>query len=309
MEDMWRRTLEAVQVIEAVAAASLQIFGLKRSEDGGIPYTTLDEALGAGTVEVGEVSKAGRVPHLKVINKGDAMLFIMAGEQLIGAKQNRVVNASTMLGPKGEWTIDVSCVERGRWGYVSRNFRGDNSSSHAKLRRMMLRKSSAAYRREGRPGSDQGAVWREVDRKLMMMGSRSPSAALHQAFADHRSKLDGALRELAAPAGCCGAVFAIGGRIAGVEFFDKPSTLSKLWPKLVNAYAIDALEEGEEAAINRDDVVRWLESSCEGHLERFKSPGLGEDFRFESDEAVGACLVVEDCPVHLELFPKLKDEA
>ena len=36
--------------------------------------------------------------------------------------------------------------------------------------------------------------------------------------------------------------------------------------------------------------------------EPFKSPGLGEDVRLEGPDLVGAGLVVEQTPVHVELF-------
>ena len=43
------------------------------------------------TVE--EVSEGGSVPNLFVENKGDIRVLFLEGEQLIGAKQNRVLNS------------------------------------------------------------------------------------------------------------------------------------------------------------------------------------------------------------------------
>jgi hypothetical protein len=39
------------------------------------------------------------------------------GEQLVGAKQNRILNMTVLVAAETEVTIPVSCVERGRWGY------------------------------------------------------------------------------------------------------------------------------------------------------------------------------------------------
>ena len=83
---------------------------------------TLDAALAAGTLTVTEVSEGGSVSHLLVVNEGELPVLIVDGEELVGAKQNRVLNTSVLLGAHGKYTVDVSCVERGRWAYRSRTF-------------------------------------------------------------------------------------------------------------------------------------------------------------------------------------------
>jgi hypothetical protein len=163
----------------------------------------------------------------------------------------------------------------------------------------------------GAPSSDQGEVWREVSRKLGAMGSFSSSSDLHQAYADHEGRLSFILGELPAPEGCCGAVFAFSGRIAGADLFDKPTTLTKLWNKLIRAYAIDALEvpEDQQATVTVAAVQEWLQSAGRAKMQPFKSPGLGEDVRLHGDHLVGAGLVVEEQPVHVELFAENEAKA
>src|SRR5262249_33858973 len=112
--------LRTLDVAAPRAVNGLQVFGLRSPGSNGLDYATLDDALAAGTLEVTEVSEGGSVPTLKVSNRADRMVFLMAGEQLIGAKQNRVLNASIMVGALTELPISVSCVEAGRWAYRSR---------------------------------------------------------------------------------------------------------------------------------------------------------------------------------------------
>ncbi len=305
MEMRLRELLDGVQVAEPVAVNGMQVFGLRWGADPGLTYTTLDEALETGTLEVSEVDEGGSVPEIKVINKGDVMVFLMAGEQLIGAKQNRVVNASMMVPAKGELPIPVSCVEAGRWGYRSRRFRSGGSSSHSKLRRMMSKDIGDSYRKGGRPRSKQGKVWAEIDRKMGKMGSRSDSGALEQAYEDHRGRLDEILDRARVPEDCCGVAFVCDGRLAGVDLFDKPATLKKLMPKLVKAYAIDAMEEAAAGRpVEPGAVQTWLHVGMEAPSEPFESPGVGQDVRIESKEVAGACLLVDERAVHFELFPE-----
>ena len=66
-------------------------------------------------IDGGEVSRGGSVPELKVVNKSDRMLLILDGEELVGAKQNRIVNTTILIAGNTATVIPVSCVEQGRW--------------------------------------------------------------------------------------------------------------------------------------------------------------------------------------------------
>jgi len=297
-------SLERVETSVAQSTYGLQVFALKWSCEDGLEYATLEEALQQKALEVSEVSEGGQVPTLKVINKSARMVFLMAGEELVGGKQNRVLNASMMVAAAGEMPVPVTCVEVGRWGYHSRRFSSGTISSHYNLRRMMSRQVSGSYRVAGTPQSEQGAVWGEVARKMHTMGSSSSSGALHDIYKDLDRKLEEVLKSLSVPTGSNGVAFAINGKITGADFFDKPETLAKLWPKLVKSYAIDALEQPMEKppALKPERITEWLKAATSARQEWFDSPGVGKDVRIEGDELTGATLIVQDRPVHLELF-------
>lgn len=297
-----RERLPQVRVGDPRESGGLQIFGLYWELPAGPDYRTLDEAVAAGSLEVCEVSTGGSVPQLKVVNKDDLAVFLMAGEHLQGGKQNRVLNASILIAGKSEVPIPVSCVERGRWAYRAGHFSGSGSSSHGALRKMMHSQVTHSYRSSGEARSDQGEVWREVDRKLTETGSHSDTAYLHKAYEDTEATLRPVLEQLVVPEGACGAVFAHGGKIVGLDLFDRPGTLTRLWAKLVRAYAIDARMASGAAAVTAEQVRSWLGAAASAKLERFASAGLGDDVRLEGPTLIAACLSVEDRPVHVEAF-------
>jgi hypothetical protein len=291
----------------------LRVFGLRWASDGGADYATLDESLAAGTLEVQEVSAQGSVPTLKVVNRSPLPVFLMSGEHLVGAKQDRVLNASLMVPANSETTVPVSCVEAHRWHDRSRSgkFASKQTMSHGHLRAMMSTQTQQGYRAEGSPTSDQGKVWREVERKLGAMGSKSPTQAFGQVYDDHSQRLEALVARFWVPEGCHGAAFAVNGQIVGADVFDRPETLEKLWVKLLRAYALDVLEP---VAANPDDpaqapaslsperVTTWLREAAVAKAEPYRSPGLGTDLRLSAPKLVGAGLIVDDHPVHLELF-------
>jgi hypothetical protein len=267
-----------LDVAEPSEHASLRVFGVRwRTAAQGPAYVTLDEALTANKLEVTELGEHGSVPQLKVVNRGDSRVFMMAGEELIGAKQNRVLNVSLITSA------------------------GTTSPRH--LRKLMSKQMHESYKTSASATSDQGAVWAAIRGKMQRMGSASPSAELHQVYRDYGKKLDSVLQSIAAPEGCSGAVFASGDRILGMDLFDRPGTLQKLWGKITRGYAIDALEEEEAPAkVTSEQVRAWLQSLSSTKVEMFKSPGVGDDVRLQGSKAHGGALVIDEQPVHVEVF-------
>jgi ARG/rhodanese/phosphatase superfamily protein len=298
-------TLKSVEVGGHQQYEALEVFHLRWASDGNaLDYLTLDEALEGKWIEVAESSENGAVPEIKIINRSNRMVFLMAGEQVIGCKQNRVLNASIMVSGNSEIPLPVTCVEGGRWGYKSPIFSSGYTSSHYHLRAMMDRQASQSYKFAGAPRTDQAAVWSEVSRKLSAVGSRSPSSELQAMYRDYDCKLAEAMKQLPAPEGFHGAVFTVAGRIAGADLFDKPETFRKLWPKLVRSSVIDSFEASTESPslTAMQDVAAWLERSTRATPTKYPSPGIGQDIRLEGQDMFGAGLVVEDHPVHVELF-------
>ena len=74
-------------------------------------------------MEVREKGSA-TVPELYLVNRSDSMVLVMGGEEVVGGKQNRMVNTSFLIGPKAEVDLAVTCLEQGRWRDVAPRCRG-----------------------------------------------------------------------------------------------------------------------------------------------------------------------------------------
>jgi hypothetical protein len=86
MNSMINELLQTAKVTVSRQQSGLQVFELQWPATPTLVYCTLDEAMSAGTLDVTEVSAEGSVPELKVERRSDVMTFLMAGEQVLGAK-------------------------------------------------------------------------------------------------------------------------------------------------------------------------------------------------------------------------------
>jgi len=110
-------------------------------------WLTLAEAGDAVTIE--EVSEAGAVPTLRLTCAADLPVLLLDGEELIGAKQNRVLNTTVLVAAHSRLTIPVSCVEPGRWAYRSRRFSSGDTSLYASVRAVKVAKVTESSARRG----------------------------------------------------------------------------------------------------------------------------------------------------------------
>lgn len=79
---------------------------------------------------------------------------MLEGEQIIGLKQNRIVNMSILIKENSELPVPVSCVEEGRWGVDNRRKKPySDSIASANLRArikedLMLREDTVLTKKE-----------------------------------------------------------------------------------------------------------------------------------------------------------------
>jgi hypothetical protein len=151
---------------------NLTIFPVLVEAERDLPYGLMAEALAMGILTIRE-KDGGEFPTLIATNTGIQGILILDGEQLIGAKQNRMTNRSIILPPNSITEIPVSCMEQGRWHFVGHEF--DPAPQHApsKVRRKAREtEARASYAAEARgPGARfsyrdlaqaQGEVWDEI---------------------------------------------------------------------------------------------------------------------------------------------------
>lgn len=297
-------TLTRLRVGQPIRHANLSMYPLLDDGLAEPPYATLDDALAAGSCRVSEVSEAGVVPELSFENLAVKPVLLLDGEELVGAKQNRVLNLTILVAGQLKITIPVSCVEQGRWRYRSTQFSSGGRKLYARARAVKMATVSASMAREGSRHSDQGRIWDEIAEKSSRMSVHSDTGAADALYDQQQDQL-GKFRAAFAPAsGQVGAVFAINGQIAGLELFDAQATFAKVMKKLVESYALDALDvDVPKASTVPPEIVHdFLQQIATAEPRTFKAVGVGNDLRVQTKRIVAAGLEAEGRIVHLSAF-------
>jgi hypothetical protein len=296
-------TLGRVTLEGAVSHRNLGVFPLLGEETGSPDYLILEEALDSGCTRVTEVSEAGSVPELKLVNECEQPVLLLDGEELVGAKQNRILNL-TILAPAGKATvIPVSCVEAGRWYHESAEFRSAARAHYSSGRARKAAQVSDSLRVSGSRRSDQGAVWDDIALKSGRMGAESRTHAAAAMYEAHRVNLEEFVEALPCRERQVGAVFTINGAVMGLDLFDNPATYARQAGKLVRSYALDAIDAREEEGSGTEEVARnFLAEAAAARQDRFPAVGLGEDVRLSGPRLTGAALEAEGRVVHLCAF-------
>ena len=299
----WQGRLAKLEIGKPKKHGGLCVYPLLGADCGRTAYTLLEDALASGTVTIKE-DGGGSVPTLTLTNTGAECVFLLDGEELLGAKQNRIVNTSVLAGPRSTLALPVTCVEAGRWRQDTAQFASGGSHYNARGRQRKVAEVSASLARSGRADSDQGRVWDDIGGKLQRLAVPSPTAALHDITTRYEADL-GAYADALSDAvpGQVGAVFALGREIVGADVFDRSRTLAGLLPKLAASYALDALEEtSTDAPPPAAVVAAWLASAARAETKIHPAVGLGRDLRLSGPKLSGAALEYEAVAVHLSLF-------
>jgi hypothetical protein len=159
------QTLESLQIAQAQHYGNLTLLPLVAAETATQPYLTLDEALERHLARITELTESGVVPELRFDNLSDQRILLLDGEELVGAKQNRVLNITILVAGHAQIVIPVSCVERGRWHHLSREFHSAKRALYARARAAKMEQVSFSCAANGSRRSDQSAVWADIEAK------------------------------------------------------------------------------------------------------------------------------------------------
>jgi hypothetical protein len=268
--------LRNVRVGEPLRFDALSVFPLFCQGESPLEYILSDEAMAQAAVLVSEVGEAGSVPEVFVENQGDTAVLFLEGEELTGAKQNRVLNTSVLVAARSRIKVPVSCIERGRWGYSSPRFRASRWHAPAKLRSVLRGTATAALHQGRSHRSHQGRVWRMVAEFQECLGVQSPTGSMADTFASHKERIHAFQENLRYVEGAAGLAVCLGKDVVCLDLFDKSSTCREVWDRLISGFALDAMERGTTEAADVPEFLDEHRSRLDA-MERGTTEAAGAD--------------------------------
>jgi len=293
------KSLEVGKGVSSGLITLFPVFGLDIGED----FVLLDEALKTGKFRIKEVSSYGEVPQVLVENELDKRVLILEGEELKGAKQNRMVNVTIYLEKRSRKTIPVSCIEAGRWRFYKEEFETADHLAHPRLRRIKIESFLSKPPEKRDFHADQSAVWDEVERKLRSFNVSSSTQALSDAFEKKAVELKEIKKAFSLQEGQIGVIAGIGDQVVAFDFLASEKKFPMIFEKLINGYALDVLEVRKKGKVSSRKALNFLRKMVEAEdITLKKSVSVGQNFFFRAGNIIGQGLAVEGKVFHLSAF-------
>jgi hypothetical protein len=292
------------RVLAPVSHKNLTIFPIYGADlPGSDAYITLDEGTRAGTVvitekgagqaaarshprthgrtpqsaarqqNVGYTSGGATVNELSLVNRSGKKLLLLAGEVIVGGKQDRIVQEDRIVPPVSvPVALSVFCVEHGRWNARDVAY---NSGGGARSRRAPTPEEASKFSSLGAVAHPklrgvaqdkkvQGEVWNEVSKNNAKLGTANSTDTYQEVYSSKRvvAQMDDYLRALQSEVlrpGVVGVVVARNGKPVWVDVFASQRMFASYWPKLLKSYAVEALGDNtSEKRPTIEEATRYL---------------------------------------------------
>ncbi len=284
--------LDKLETGEPVSYENITVYPLFNAVKSNVKYAFPEELIKESFLEITEIDQGGSVPELMVINRSEKKVFFWDGMELIGAKQNRVLNVSLLIDKHSESRIPVSCVEQSRWSYKTKNLHMSDFAMPNQMRWNKNKSVEFSMRSGVGARSDQRAVWDDVENYSIAAKIDSPTNAMNDVLHKMSSKLDDFSSNLPISKGQKGIMVAVNGKIIGFEYISSEEVFKELYPKMIKSFASDSLvrnnREGRGESKGFQNPQELLSQIRDLKIEKYKSVGLGSDLRFAKEFLSGS---------------------
>ena len=233
---------EATTLLDLQHQGAISIAQLRHDPINSLEFISIHSAFNQNKVKIEEVSESGNVNELLATNLSNDYIFIMDGDILKGAKQNRVSNTSIYMAPNKKYFIPVSCVEQGRWRYDSNFF---HLSDEIVNKQMRFSKNQDIYKKRkaskrSKHSANQSRVWDNVSYSLNACEITSESDSYSDIHIAKRKDFNKMIDKLKLNQGANGLAYFIEGKLCGIEIFNRNDVYKDYFQKILQSVAMEA---------------------------------------------------------------------
>ena len=297
-----------IKIIDIQDFKNIQIIQLSRYCDNALPIIGLHHAFANDLIKVSEVSESGSVNEIIIEHWSDKSLFILDGDIIFGAKQNRVFNTSILLPPNYISNLSVSCIEHGRWSNDYSDFESVDYIVHSDIRK---RKINNQYN-DVSVNSNQSMVWDEVSRINRQSKRRSDTNSHTVIYESQKESIDSLVQHFNIDSTANGLACFVNGELLSVEMFYSVELYQDYFRSLISTISIEStlVYKNSDSHMNNDDITHVIDNTFSAYADNlsnflvFKSQVLGDDVVLVTDDYIFNSLIYNKQIIHQSIFPK-----
>lgn len=285
---------------------SLSILQFVAGQIDTLEYISGSRALKEKKLVIQEITQGGSVNVLRGINESEFNIFLMDGDILEGAKQNRVLNTSVFIGSNSIIDIPVSCVERGRWHYKDNHFRGSDYIIPSAMRSKKTSKVSMNLEESLEFDADQSEVWENVDNYSMDFKVVSETSDLTEVLKEKKETIDELTNHFKLSPEANGMAVFVNDRLLHIDIFNRKDIYHEYFAKLLRGAVSETLflKLGNPLPVEKAvSILNTLLEKREKITKKdYPAVGLGVEKRFEDKDITGFELEFEKKKVHTTIM-------
>jgi hypothetical protein len=297
--------LDRLEVLPPKEYKGLAVYALVAKKDFPLgDYQTLDEALKRGTLKVTELEGGAQVNTLLLENTGDKHVFVLAGEVLKGAKQDRTIQSDLLVPPRsGKLKVGAFCTEQGRWVQKTARFEASDVAV------------PNSVRKAAKATKEQGRVWDSISVAQSKLRVAAPSGAAKEIYESRSVQQDMKpyLEKLSSfpklDAHAVGVAATFGDKLVALDVFGDDVLFDRLYPKLLRSYVVDVLGDAWRGSTTTGDIKKWLVAAGEASWSKGDTDGVGLGLEFKQPPLSGSALLYKEMVVHSDIFLAEKETA
>jgi len=288
------RNLEVgeVQVYKNLAIAPIL------GNDSSLDYLVLAEAVTRG-FQIDEDLKNPRVPYLLASNSTGRNVLAIAGDYVVGGRQNRALAQNIYFEINFNGQIPVRCIERGRWHLSPPSGKPEGSFEYL-----------GTVSRHSARARSQAETWREAEMHLADSQVRSGSSDLSEVYRARREDFEKLKERFSTADNQVGmvAVFCRNGeKLFVADVFDKNAVLRKYFGGILESHFLDSgLDSKNTVELSREEAKGFLDSADTCNFTPINPVSLGQEYEMKKDNLLGSALVFENGLLYANLYTPKK---
>lgn len=269
----------------------------KLGDDG---FTTIEEAIRTRSVILKDIHG---VDKISIQNTGERPVFAIDGEEVLGARQNRILNVDIYIEPQKEYVVPVTCIEQHRWE-GSPIFSEGGFTITPSLRSTLAQTVKESLEKKQGFKSNQSLIWSQIDITLKATRISSLTSSFHDIYKTLNDVIEELMEGLETIENSIGFLAYIKDEFIGCDFFGSNPIYRRFEKKLLKSYILDGYirryVKGPSIPESPEEVMSLISDST---LKKHQSPTEGDILIGNKENLLTKIFTTQGNLLHVAAFP------